>query len=76
MEGLKQYLFDEINDTPNDAHKSKLLEFIKEIDDFIESAFSEVEELLLEDGIVVPMEEYVRVVHLLNEATIKIKELC
>lgn len=74
MEELKKYLFSEINDTPNNAHKNQLLGFIKEIDDFIESAFSEVEELLLEDGIVVPMEEYVRVVGLLNEAQTKIKE--
>tara|TARA_R110002012_G_scaffold28179_2_gene89129 strand:- start:993 stop:1217 length:225 start_codon:yes stop_codon:yes gene_type:complete len=71
MEGLKKYLLDEINNTPNLVHQKQLREYLEEIEIFISSAFSEVEEILLEDGIVVPMEEYVRVVNLLNEALTK-----
>jgi len=71
MDGLKNFLISEINNTPNEEYKKQLGKYLEEIEDFISSAFSEVEEILLEDGIVVPMEEYERVVNLLNDELTK-----
>ena len=62
MEGLQNYLLNEINNTFNNVHRNQLAGFLEEIELFIQSAWDEVEETLLADGIVVPMEEYNKVV--------------
>ena len=74
MEGLRNYLLNEINNSSNNVHNNQLIGFLDEMNKFIEEAFEEVGELLIEEGLVVPMEEYEKVVNQLNQLTANLEE--